>query len=88
MVLVALEAREGFLKLWVAHAVVEFDRTTMVLIISGFSTDLCDLFFKKMRFVVRGFLGVIFFFCWKKKRGWIIEWEAEGSRLLVRALAF
>ena len=69
----ALEAREGFLKLWEARAVVEFDWTTVVLIISGFSTDLCDLFFRKMRFVVRGFLGVIFFFVGRKREDGLLS---------------
>jgi hypothetical protein len=33
-----------------------------VHLISGWSTDLCDQFFKKMRFVVRGFWMDFFFF--------------------------
>ncbi len=63
MVLAALEAGEGFLE---ARVVVEFDRTTMVLLISGLSTDLYKQIFRKMRFMVRGLLDEIFFFEMRK----------------------
>ena len=46
MVLAALEAGEGFLE---ARVVVEFDRTTMILLISGLSTDPYKQIFRKMR---------------------------------------
>ena len=68
MVLAALEASEGFLKLWEARVVVEFDQTTAVLLMSGFSTDLHKQIFRKMRFVVRGLLDGIFFFEMRKQK--------------------
>ena len=46
MVLAALEAGEGFLKLWEARVVVEFEQTTVVLLISGLSTDLYKQIFR------------------------------------------
>jgi hypothetical protein len=66
VVLAALEAGEGFTEAIgrrvEARVVVEFDRTTVVLLISGLSTDLYKQIFRKMRFVVRGLLDGIFFF--------------------------
>ena len=81
MVLAALEAGEGFTKAigrrMEACVVVEFDRTTVVLLIFGLSTNLYKQIFRKMRFVVRGLLDGIFF-CLKCGSGRI--------ELLVRAL--
>ena len=81
MVLAALEAGEGFTEAIgrrvEVRVVVEFDRTTVVLLIFGLSTDLYKQIFRKMRFVVRGLLDGIFF-CLKCGSGMI--------ELLVRAL--
>ncbi len=59
----ALEASEGFLKLWEARVLVEFERTTVVLLIFGLSTNMYKQIFRKMRFVVRGLLDGIFLKC-------------------------
>ena len=83
MVLAALEAGEGFTEAigrrMEACVVVEFDRTNVVLLIFGLSTNLYKQIFRKMRFVVRGLLDRIFF-CLKCGSGRI--------ELLVRALGF
>ncbi len=76
MVLAALEAGEGFTEAIgrrvEVRVVVEFDRTTVVLLISGLSTNLYKQIFRKMRFVVRGLLDGIFLFFFGNA-------EAEGS---------
>ena len=66
---------------------VEFERTTVVLLIFGLSTNMYKQIFKKMRFVVRGLLdGIFFFFLWQRMDGIFLKCRSKRIELLVRAL--